>query len=359
MTDASETSPNAPLNTNTRLPAELLWAMPVQERLVKMNWLGNMWRSDSGTPYLAADFIGRLGRTVCLVDVRGTGETQPGTSAERGSSRTSVSQTNLILGQPLLGSQLRDLRTVVVAADTAARDEQTRAVAQQLRDGLAARVDGEHGKWLSELNGLVTEGRTVRALRLSSHPPKAGAPLPSDLAERLAALASAGLAPEITQDRWATLVDAAAFSPVRLAVKPVGVPAVIADELKATIARIGARVPQIADLFGITPEAAPARRGPAARARRPGQITGGRARPIPPAPPRRPVSDASMVPVVPAPVADDPPAVDAPVVEGTDVAALVEHTASSDVARDVATPSGEADHDGMAADEVHESVGEA
>ena len=70
MTDASETSPNAPLNTNTRLPAELLWAMPVQERLVKMNWLGNMWRSDSGTPYLAADFIGRLGRGVSLVDVR-------------------------------------------------------------------------------------------------------------------------------------------------------------------------------------------------------------------------------------------------------------------------------------------------
>ena len=50
---------------------------------------------------------------VCLVDVRGTGETKPGTSADRGSNRTSISQTNLILGQPLLGSQLRDLRTVI------------------------------------------------------------------------------------------------------------------------------------------------------------------------------------------------------------------------------------------------------
>jgi hypothetical protein len=53
------------------------------------------------------------GVAVCLPDVRGTGETQPGTSADRGSSRTSVSQTNLILGQPVIGSQLRDLRTVI------------------------------------------------------------------------------------------------------------------------------------------------------------------------------------------------------------------------------------------------------
>jgi cephalosporin-C deacetylase-like acetyl esterase len=55
----------------------------------------------------------KAGVAVCLPDVRGTGETRAGTSAERGSTRTSVSQTNLILGQPVLGSQLRDLRTVI------------------------------------------------------------------------------------------------------------------------------------------------------------------------------------------------------------------------------------------------------
>jgi hypothetical protein len=53
------------------------------------------------------------GVAVCLVDVRGTGETRPGSSADRGSARTSISQTNLILGQPVLGSQFRDLRTVM------------------------------------------------------------------------------------------------------------------------------------------------------------------------------------------------------------------------------------------------------
>ncbi len=55
----------------------------------------------------------KAGVAVCLADVRGTGETRPGTSAERGSSRTSVSQQSLILGQPMLGAQLRDLRTVL------------------------------------------------------------------------------------------------------------------------------------------------------------------------------------------------------------------------------------------------------
>jgi hypothetical protein len=179
---------------------------------------------------------------------------------------------------------LRDIRTVVVAADTAARDDETRALAQQLRDGLSARVEGEHAKWIGELTELVGEGRTVRALRLSSRPPKAGAPLPTELADRLAESAGAALAADITQDRWATLVDAVAFSPVRLSVRPAGIPATVSDELKATLERIGSRVPQIAALFGITPtETAPARRGPAAgRTRRPGPgAPGGGARPAP------------------------------------------------------------------------------
>jgi cephalosporin-C deacetylase-like acetyl esterase len=55
----------------------------------------------------------KSGIAVCLVDVRGTGELKPGSAADRGSARTSVSQTNLILGQPLIGLQLRDLRSTM------------------------------------------------------------------------------------------------------------------------------------------------------------------------------------------------------------------------------------------------------
>jgi hypothetical protein len=54
------------------------------------------------------------GIAVCLPDIRGTGETAAGQSAERASSRTSVSQTNLILGQPVIGLQVRDLCAVIL-----------------------------------------------------------------------------------------------------------------------------------------------------------------------------------------------------------------------------------------------------
>jgi rhodanese-related sulfurtransferase len=70
MTTDVADPPQAPIDTHTRLSPEVLWAMPVHERLVKLNWIGNMWRSDTGVPYLSADFIGRLGRSVALVDVR-------------------------------------------------------------------------------------------------------------------------------------------------------------------------------------------------------------------------------------------------------------------------------------------------
>jgi hypothetical protein len=50
---------------------------------------------------------------VCLPDVRGTGETRTGDGRGRRSSATSISSSELMLGQTLLGSQLRDLRSVL------------------------------------------------------------------------------------------------------------------------------------------------------------------------------------------------------------------------------------------------------
>ena len=70
MNTESSKPATALLTSSTRLSPETISAMPVQERMVKLNWIGNMWRSEGGTPYLAADFIGRLGRGVLLVDIR-------------------------------------------------------------------------------------------------------------------------------------------------------------------------------------------------------------------------------------------------------------------------------------------------
>lgn len=148
---------------------------------------------------------------------------------------------------------LRDLRSVIVAADSGARDDEARALAEQLRTALNRRVEEEHAAWLAEIEANLAEGRSVRALRLSSRPPKAGAPLPPELATRLAEATAASLTSEVTQERWATVLDALAFSPVRLTVVPESLPAVPGDALLAEIARLASQIPQIATVFGVEP----------------------------------------------------------------------------------------------------------
>ena len=193
---------------------------------------------------------------------------------------------------------LRDLRSVVVAADAVARDDETRALAQQLRDALAARVEREHGEWLKELADLLADGRVVRALRVSSRPPKAGTPLPPDLAARLVEGARASLTPDTPADRYATVLDALAFSPIRAQVQPEGIPANPSDTLLAAVKKAGSRLPQIATLFGISP-------APPTRGGRRG------ATPPPPPPPPPPPADAAEAPATEVPDAGPPATEDA------------------------------------------------
>ena len=187
---------------------------------------------------------------------------------------------------------LRDIRKVVVAAENGAKDDESRALAQQLKDGLAERVDAEHGKWLSELNTLVGEGRTVRALRQSSRPPKAGAPLPTELATRLADAASASMTADTMPERWGTVLDAVAYSPVRQQVTPQALPAKVTDELKATVKKLGKRVPHIASMFAPAAPAKPAV-APAAQS----------TAPIPPPPPAAAAVPPPAAAAVPRPAA--------------------------------------------------------
>lgn len=174
---------------------------------------------------------------------------------------------------------LRDLRSVIVAADTGARDDESRALAEQLRTALNRRVEQEHAAWLAEIASNLAEGRSVRALRLSSRPPKAGAPLPSDMAARLADATAASLTSEVTQDRWATVLDALAFSPVRLNVVPESLPAVPSDDLLKEVARLATQIPQIAAVFGVEP--APSGKRPRPRPPRPAK---GASKRVPPPP---------------------------------------------------------------------------
>ena len=110
---------------------------------------------------------------------------------------------------------------------------------------------------------------------MSSRPPKAGTPFPPELATRLAEETAKSLTAETGSDRYATVLDALAYSPVRGQVVPEGIPAEPTDELLAALKKLASRLPKIAALFGIEAPAAPGQ-GP-----RPTQGQG----PGPPSPP--------------------------------------------------------------------------
>ncbi|MFT5026997.1 MAG: putative membrane protein YgcG [Ilumatobacter sp.] len=148
---------------------------------------------------------------------------------------------------------LRDLRSVVAASadPMVARDESTRAIAEELKASLATKQSEEMANWLEDVDAALTVGRVIRALRLSSQPPKAGVMFPPALAKRLGEAATNSLLPEDSGDRWSAVLEAAAFSPVRALVTPTVAPTTIDDELKKTTLRLGPLLPQIAALLGI------------------------------------------------------------------------------------------------------------
>jgi hypothetical protein len=148
---------------------------------------------------------------------------------------------------------LRDLRSVVAASadPMVARDESTRVIADELKASLATKQSEEMANWLEDVDAALTVGRVIRALRLSSQPPKAGVMFPPQLAKRLGEAATNSLLPEDSGDRWSAVLEAAAFSPVRALVTPTVAPTTIDDELKKTTLRLGPLLPQIAALLGI------------------------------------------------------------------------------------------------------------
>ena len=163
---------------------------------------------------------------------------------------------------------LRDLRSVVVASESGASDDEAKALAEELRTKLTERVDREHAEWLAEVAATLADGRMVRALRLSSRPPKAGVPLPQDIVTRLTEAANAALTSDTPSKRWITVMGAVAFSPVRRTVQPMGVPDKPEEELLNEVKKLSERIPHIAALFGIEPTPPPKRprRGAGAKA---------------------------------------------------------------------------------------------
>ena len=196
---------------------------------------------------------------------------------------------------------LRDLRSVVVASEDpmVLRDESTRALASELKVALKERQEAAQTLWLSDIVDALKVGRTVRALKMSSEPPKAGQPFPSELGAKLAAAAVAGLTTETAPDRWIALLEALAFSPIRVQVKLSTMPQQPTEALLSTVKRLAPLLPQIATLFGI--EVAPGMSAP---------------RPLRPTRPVRVKPNAAQIkPAVTEPVATEPVATDPAVTE--------------------------------------------
>ena len=151
---------------------------------------------------------------------------------------------------------LRDLRSVVAASDDpmVARDKSTRALADELRDLLRVRQEEELQLWFGDVDAALAIGRVIRALRLSSQPPKAGVPFPAEISQRLIDSTNATLTPVETSERWIAVLEAAAFSPIHLLITPMGLPTKISDDLAATVKRLAPAIPQVAAMFGIEVE---------------------------------------------------------------------------------------------------------
>lgn len=167
-------------------------------------------------------------------------------------------------------ADLRDLRSVLVAAEDYARDAEARDLAEKVRAGLNERVEKSQREWHDELRTTLADGRVVRALRLSSRPPKAGAPLPPEIAQELTSQANAALGTGASQHRIAVVLEAVAFSPIRPYVVLPAIPAEPTEELLEVVRKIATRLPEVATALGIDPaEAHPRSQPRRGRGRRP------------------------------------------------------------------------------------------
>lgn len=198
---------------------------------------------------------------------------------------------------------LRDLRSVVAAANDPAieRDDSCRALASELKSGLATRSESDYQLWLSDIDAALGVGRVVRALKLAGQPPKAGAIFPDDLGRRLSEAAATSLTGDVLADRWIALLEAAAFSPIRSTLTVSAPPASVTPELTKTVERLAPLMPQVASVFGITAASG----APAPKPLRPTKPAAKKIPPKPPvAPSAAPAPGEPTAPVEPAAAAE-------------------------------------------------------
>jgi hypothetical protein len=181
------------------------------------------------------------------------------------------------------GLSLRDLRSVVVGAEAAARDEESRLLAGTLREELNRRVSRLRQAWTASIAKALADGKVAKALQLSARPPEPGARISAEMARALSEAASAALGPQAAPQQWIATLEAVADSPVRRLVKPAGLPENAGPEVLAAARALAGQVPALAKLLGLAIPPPPAPAG----GRRPRQVVISR----PPGAAGRPAAD--------------------------------------------------------------------
>jgi len=143
---------------------------------------------------------------------------------------------------------LQDFRSVIAASSNFAKSPEAISLKEKLEAGLKIRIEKELQEWMKIIKDALQEGKVVRALNFSSRPPKAGTQLPEDISKELVLQASNALSSEASPERWGVVAEAVAFSPIRLKVEPISLPAQMDEELEKVLQKHSERFPAIAAL---------------------------------------------------------------------------------------------------------------
>ncbi len=203
---------------------------------------------------------------------------------------------------------LRDIRSVVAAAEPLSKDDRVREQAEALKALWKEMSEKTVTDWLKSISDSLDENRLIRALRLASRPPEPTAKFPADLASRLVESTNAAMAADTPPERWLSVMDALSESPIRRQVKPIALPDGATPEQLDIVKQASSRIPALTEMLGISMPPPPRPR-PA----RPGSPKVGQAKG------RSNISPVTEAPVTEAPVTEAPvteaPVTEAPVTE--------------------------------------------
>ena len=164
--------------------------------------------------------------------------------------------------------RLRDLRPVVTSAKTVHLDDEGRVQLKELQTQLTARIEALRVEWTAKMAQALASADVLESLRLAARTPDISTQINAADAQAIVNIASAALTSECPAERWIAIVTAAADSPVRRQIKPLGIPE--SPECKAAAVKFAGSIPAFAKMLGMrVPPPPPPTSRPSRPTRRP------------------------------------------------------------------------------------------